>query len=564
MTTQLQYDEAIETNGIKVPFVPNIITPPIERPMRNSRYETGEAQALVALLKSGDRVLELGAGIGLLSTIAALHPGVESVIAVEANPELIPMIHETHRINDAKNVTVINGVAAPQASEPLDFYLRQDFWASSMEPDSRPYVKAVKVPACNIAELVQQHRPTVIACDIEGGELSLFDDIDLTGVRVVIAEFHPKVYGQANVDALYDLFARKGLQIVPVDKPTTVRRFVRPIADPAAKDWPPKDPKFLITTCMKDEGPFILEWIAWHKSIGVSNFVVYTNDCTDGTDAILNRLEDLGIVRHLPNPAIATGSTFFQPASLAYTPHLRDWHEADFCISMDVDEFINIRVGDGHLRRLLDATGFFDALSMSELIHGANDNQAFVPGLVTDQFPRHQTERPGFRKSQRGVKTIVRLSDKLSKLRNHRPDFRHDLAEPVWLDGSGRNTQTLLSDASLNGLDVRGTYGLVALNHFPLRSLDSFLIKMFRGDVVIKKNRVSQRYWRMRNRNEEHSISFDRQQIGFKKELATLLTDPTLTRLHAHACEIHTQRAKDLLDMPEFEERKSWILDNAW
>ena len=322
--------------------------------------------------------------------------------------------------------------------------------------------------------------------------------------------------------------------------------------------------RVLAITTMRNEAPFILEWIAYHKHIGVTDFLIFSNDCEDGTDQILERLEELGAVRHLPNPAIANGSTFFQPVSLAYTPHLREWRDADFCISMDVDEFINVRVGDGHLLTLLDASGFFDALSMSELIHGANDNQTFEPGLVTDQFPRHQTERPGFRKSQRGVKTIVRLSDKLEKLRNHRPDFRRDQGDAVWLDGSGRYTQTLLNDASLNGLDVRGTYGLVALDHFPLRSLDSFLIKMFRGDVVINKNRVSQRYWRMRNRNEEFSISFDRQKVAFQKELKALITDPVLSKLHARACQIHIKRAKDLLDIPEFEERRSWILENAW
>ena len=34
MSLTLEYDEVIETNGIKVPFVPRIITPKIERPMR--------------------------------------------------------------------------------------------------------------------------------------------------------------------------------------------------------------------------------------------------------------------------------------------------------------------------------------------------------------------------------------------------------------------------------------------------------------------------------------------------------------------------------------------------
>ena len=560
----IAYDEVIETSGVKVPFVPAIITPPIEKPMRNNRYEGGECAALRELLRPGDRVLELGAGVGLLSTVAATTEGVEMVVAVEANPEMIPLIKETHSLNGVDTVTLLNGIVAPEGGEPADFYLRADFWASSMEPDSRPFERAVKVPRHGIGDLIARHDPTVIVCDIEGGELGLFDDADLSNVRLLIMEFHPKVYGNRRQEALVDLFARRGLQIVPVQTPTSVRRFVRPERPAEAADWPPADPRVLVTTCMKDEGPFIVEWIAWHRAIGIRDFVVFTNDCTDGTDLILDRLEETGHLRHLPNPALATGSTYFQPLALSYTPHLSEWRRADFYISMDVDEFINIRVGAGRMADLLGATGFFDALSMSELNHGSNTRQRFEPGLMTEQFPRHQSERPGPRKALRGVKTIVRLSEKLDKPRNHRPDFHTDRGPVIWLDGSARPLGTLMEDPTLNGIDVRGSYDLVALDHFPLRSLDSYLIKMFRGDVVVKKNRVSQRYWRLRNRNEELTSTFERQQDAFRAELDRLMADPDLRALHDRACEIHRERAAALLERPDFSERRQWILANAW
>jgi FkbM family methyltransferase len=559
----IAYDGVIETNGVKVPFVSGIITPAIEKPMRNNRYEGGECNALRELLEPGDRVLELGAGVGLLSTVAATVEGVE-VVAVEANPDLIPLIHETHRLNGVESVTLLNGVVAPRAGDPLDFYLRADFWASSMEPDSRPFVRSVKVPSLGIGDLIAEHDPTVIVCDIEGGELGLFDRVDLSNVRLVVMEFHPKVYGRRRVDALHELFARRGLDVMPVEKPTSVRRFLREATPQKTGAWPPRHPRFLVSTCMKDEGPFILEWIAWHRSIGIQDFIVFTNDCSDGTDLILERLEQMGYLRHLPNPALATGSTYFQPAALSYTPHLPEWRHADFYISMDVDEFINVRVGTGSMADLLNATGFFDALSMSELNHGSNNRLVFEPGLMTEQFPRHQSESPAPRKALRGVKTIVRISEKLDKPRNHRPDFHPDRGPITWLDGSARPIDTLLDDPALNGIDVRGTYDLVVLDHFPLRSLESYLIKMFRGDVVIKKNRVSRRYWRLRNRHEQATSTVERQQAGFRKELAALFADGALKTLHDRACVIHRERARALLEMPEFRERRDWILQNAW
>ena len=71
------------------------------------------------------------------------------------------------------------------------------------------------------------------------------------------------------------------------------------------------EPRILTFTVMKNEGPFILEWVAWQRLIGVDRIVVLTNDCDDGTDAILDQLDRLALVRHLPNPveAVPPGPT---------------------------------------------------------------------------------------------------------------------------------------------------------------------------------------------------------------------------------------------------------------
>jgi FkbM family methyltransferase len=583
----LQYDEVIESNGIKIPFVPHIITPKIEHPMRNNRYEKGKCELLRAILRPGDRVLEFGAGVGLISSLAAKVDEVEAVTAIEANPDLIPLIRETHALNGIASVDLRNGVIVASDRKRAPFYLRADFWASSMEPESRAYEKKKHLPCYSIHNLITETRPSVIVCDIKGGEMGLFDDADLSQVRAMVVEFHPTVYGEDTVERINKGIQAKGLIFQVPEKPSSVRCFIRNEAQPqpaitalepakiakqqnpnlahlADKAWKDKSANVLITTCMKDEGPFILEWLAWHKSIGIENYVIFTNDCTDGTDLLLDRLDEMGELRHLPNPALASESEAFQLYALAYTPHLSEFKRADLYISMDVDEFINIRVGKGHMDDLLAKTGPFDALSISELNHGSNNIEAFEPGLMTEQFPGHQSETPGPAKSKRGVKTIVRLGDKLKYIRNHRPDLRQDAGSVTWLDGSGNPIDSLHNDRTKNGLDVRGTYDQVVLDHFPLRSLNSYLVKMFRGDVVIANKMVSQRYWRTRNRNYEPTSQFSRQQTGFQKKLAALMQDKVLAQLHEDCCVAHQARIEKLLKEPEFQVRKQWIFDNAW
>ena len=568
------YDEVIDSKGIRVPFVPAIITPRIERPLRSGRYEGGEAAALRAILRAGDRVLELGAGLGVLSTVAAQAAGVECVTAIEANPDLIPIIRETHRLNGVTTVDLRGGVVTAEPGADLPFYIRSDFWASSMEPGSRPFVRKADVPRFPLPGLIADLRPTVIVCDIEGGELGLFDGADLSGVRAVVMELHPGVYGAEGQARVIAALARQGLHPAQGNADSTVRLFERRPATAAAtsahaghgpRPWPLADPRTLIVTCMKDEGPFILEWLAWHRAIGVTDIVVFTNDCTDGSDRLLDRLDTMGLVTHLPNPAVATGATAFQPIALAFAEHMHATRAADFFISMDVDEFINIHPGQGRLTDLFAATGPFDVLSMSELNHGANRREHYERGWLKDQFPAHQLVKSGVRRSRRGVKSIVQLSPKVERLRNHRPDMRADLGPVTWLDGSGRPLHSLMADRGENGIDTRGTYGLVTLNHFPLRSLDSFLVKMFRGDVVINGRQVSQTYWRMRNRNDQVRVGFapaDADARRFHREV--LESDAALMALHDACCAAHEARIADLLTRPEFIARRDWALREKW
>ena len=44
-------------------------------------------------------------------------------------------------------------------------------------------------------------------------------------------------------------------------------------------------PQITVVTCLRDEGPFVVDWIAHLRAIGVTRILAYTNDCRDGTGA---------------------------------------------------------------------------------------------------------------------------------------------------------------------------------------------------------------------------------------------------------------------------------------
>jgi hypothetical protein len=94
-------------------------------------------------------------------------------------------------------------------------------------------------------------------------------------------------------------------------------------------------------TTARNEGVYLLEWLAYHRSIGIETFFVYSNDNDDGSDALLKRLSEAGAIYWLENmidPETAAQKKAFSHA-LNALPQVLDYQWATF---IDLDEFIVI------------------------------------------------------------------------------------------------------------------------------------------------------------------------------------------------------------------------------
>ena len=205
----------VECRGVRIPLDPEIITPKIARKLHKEFYETPEVTGLPKFLTSGDRVLELGSGIGFISTFMVKSIGVDAVTCVEANPKLCKFISEVHRANDVGNAEIFNGVALPDgdpclAKEHVPFYVSDPFWSSSLSAPSDGSGVSVNVPTISLSKLVADVKPTAIICDIEGGEMDLFETVDLTGVRYVFMELHTRRIGGKGIIKVFEKMHRHG------------------------------------------------------------------------------------------------------------------------------------------------------------------------------------------------------------------------------------------------------------------------------------------------------------------------------------------------------------------
>ena len=309
----------------------------------------------------------------------------------------------------------------------------------------------------------------------------------------------------------------------------------------------------VIVGCMKNEAPYILEWVAYHRAIGVDNFLIYTNGCEDGTDEILGRLDAMGLVTHRDNEGWKGKS----PQQHALNQSLKEpvIRNAEWIIHIDVDEFMNIRCGNGTLDDFLAVAPDATNVAMTWRLFGHNGVTRLEDRLVIDQF---DTCAPRFCPKPHtawGYKTMSRNIGAYKKISCHRPNqLRDGFRDQVkWVNGSGKD---ITRDAAENGWrsSKRSVgYDLLQLNHYALRSAESYLIKRQRGRALHVDRSIGINYWIRMDWSDHRDITIKRNIPRVRAEYERLLADPVLREWHDRGFAWHRAKAEELHGNPEFE-----------
>ena len=303
--------------------------------------------------------------------------------------------------------------------------------------------------------------------------------------------------------------------------------------------------KVTAVLCVKNEGAFLLEWLAHHRACGITDFLVFSNDCDDGTDAMLDRLEELGWLTHLRNPGPHPEGP--QWAALKRADRHPLVTGADWVLPLDIDEFVNVHVGDRTIPALLAALPGATAITLTWRVFGNAGVVGYVDTPVTESFTRAAPHVLHWPWRAQLFKTLVRNDGSYDKLGVHRPraPVAARMAGQRWFDGSGRELPAAFHRGRIFSDVGRDAHALVQLNHYPLGSVESFLLKRDRGRAVHADGGLDAGYWVERNFDtcEDRTIL----RLDSLALRAALHEDPMLGMVHRATVAWRQERFRQLM-----------------
>ncbi|MFW8592662.1 glycosyltransferase family 2 protein [Cribrihabitans neustonicus] len=310
----------------------------------------------------------------------------------------------------------------------------------------------------------------------------------------------------------------------------------------------------VIVGCMKNEAPYIAEWVAYHRAIGIDNFLIYTNGCEDGTAEILGRLQTMGVLVHRNNDDWKGNS----PQQHALNSALKEplLQNADWIIHIDVDEFINVRCGNGTLQDFLDRVPDATNVAMTWRLFGHNGVTRLADDFVIRQFDACAPAYCPKPHTAWGFKTMVKNIGAYGKLSCHRPNkLAEDRKGDVrWVNGAGRDMTAEAAERGWRNSRASVGYDLLQLNHYALRSAESFLVKRQRGRALHVDRSIGLNYWIRMDWNDHRDRTIQRNLPRMQAEYRRLMQDGTLRRLHEEGLAWHRAKAEELRKVPEFAE----------
>lgn len=232
-----------------------------------------------------------------------------------------------------------------------------------------------------------------------------------------------------------------------------------------------------IAAIMKNEKPYLKEWIEYHRLQGVEHFYLCDNDSTDGTKAYLDPYIKKGIITYIELSGADKQLVCYDKIVQQYK------HKTTWLALIDLDEFL-VPIKAKNMAYFLRE--FDDVAQVSLYWMNYGDNHTFTreQGLVTEFFTAHGKALNHTVKSIIRPDKVIDFNDKWS---NH------------WVKVNGKSVNEYHQPVNyMLGFNISGDKARI--NHYIIKSFAEFMFKKSRGHP--DRSKVDYSYYFFHNEND--------------------------------------------------------------
>ena len=223
-----------------------------------------------------------------------------------------------------------------------------------------------------------------------------------------------------------------------------------------------------VVTIMKNEAPYVKEWIDYHMLVGVHKFYIYDNESEDNLKEVLQPYIDKGVVEY----------TFF-PGKVQQLPAYNDClqkhrDDVEWLAVIDADEFI-VPVKTKTIHKVLQDYKKYPGLGVSWVLYDSNRHMKKPKGGVLENYTR--CNRNYRERKHMQIKSIVQPQKVLNFPNPHYAIYKDDDY------AVNENFMQIKGEGNEKAFTEKSSVQKIRINHYWSKSYEETLAKVERGNA---------------------------------------------------------------------------------
>lgn len=281
-----------------------------------------------------------------------------------------------------------------------------------------------------------------------------------------------------------------------------------------------------IAAIFRNEKEYIIEWLAWHISQGIENFIIIDNESDDGTTELLQQLaaKNLITLHSIPHQK--------KVQLVAYNQILKQYRNTYELIAfIDADEFLmpmDEQLAATHITNLFQDKNI-GALAINWKIFGTSGHQSKVEGHILTNFTLAANDA---QPRNHYIKSICRSAAVAQVFVHHitlKKGYRYinaaskDIAFSEW---ANNNLSTPTKNNEPCGVSSSICNESLRVNHYALKSVEEFITKKkYKGNSMAGKDNIKgDGYFKAFDLNDEKVTISANHLLAFNTQYTKLLS----------------------------------------